>query len=92
MAELILGKTASIEYSIHYGKVRRFILMGETLYDRTAKISTTGWEDKLIELIKELRLNDGDCPLFSSKLRNTGFHAFIYPLVEKGKLKLINVE
>ena len=70
---------SNIEYSIGTGKVRQFVLRGKTLYDEQKGISEDGWEEKLVELVREQGMD----------LDPNGrglLHAFVYKLQEDGLL------
>lgn len=67
-----------IEYSVVDGRVKEFILKGETLFDEKEKIEVTGWQQKLADIVWDYGL-DID--------KGHGLHAFVYWMIEKELLQ-----
>ncbi len=76
----IPSKGLDIEYSCKDGRIISFEYENEVLYDESKNIEVDGWEEKLILAVNENELNVYD---------GKGFHAFIYPLYEDGKVELV---
>lgn len=78
MASLMIGTNPPtwIDYSMS-GEIRRFELLGETLFDALAGVATDGWRSKLVETIREHGLDEDD---------GQWLHAFVYRMMESGEL------
>ena len=69
---------SDIDYSIIDGRVRSFVLRGEKLYDEQDGTEVNGWRIKLVEFVREQRLDvDKD---------GYGLHAFVYRMQDDGLL------
>lgn len=66
---------SDIDYSIADGRIRSFKFRGQVLFDERSGVEVSGWETRLVELVKECGLDQ------PSEL---GYHAFIYWMVDQG--------
>ena len=90
MASVFTPGGTIVDYSIRDGRVRSFKLDGELLFDEDKGVALNGWEARLTDWVQRCGLNDGKRGNPPAKQR--GFSAFIYPLVEQGKLTLVNID
>ena len=65
---------ADIDYAIHDGRVRQFLLDGVMLYDEDKNIAIDKWEETLYKLVKIQRFDVDN---------GIGLKAFVYPLLDK---------
>lgn len=67
-----------IDYSLVDGRVRRFVLFGQKMYDEDDGTSIDGWRDRLVEFVRIQGLDvDKD---------GHGLHAFVYKMQDDGLL------